>query len=198
MVNVLSGPAPDTATPAAASAASAAPTAPPDAPPVAITASPVPLALSRSVVGIGGLGLAAALAGQTEALASAPAGLLTGAGVLVLTTPALVVGQQYLHMEASPAAVVGGLWDAFSRAGLVALGAIPAVAWIAATSDLGPATGTLLVAATGTFGLLLAVERMGRAEQAAGGSYAAGTGLGVLWAGLASLVGLRLLTLFTV
>ncbi|MBM4366520.1 MAG: hypothetical protein FJ102_09910 [Deltaproteobacteria bacterium] len=153
--------------------------------------------LLRAVGGMAGLGLAGALAGQGSALASAPAGLLAGAGVLCLTTPALVVAQQYLRMSAPPSAVVGAVWDAFTRAGLVALGAVPAVAWIAATSDLGPGFAGLLFAAIGAFATLLAIDGLGRAEQRAGGSFAAGSGLGVLWAGLASLVGLRLLFLFT-
>ncbi len=169
--------------------------------PPAVEVAPGPPAprfpLLRAVAGVAGLGLAGGLAGQTSALASAPAGLLAGAGVLCLTTPALVVAQQYLRLHATPSAVVGAVWEAFTRAGLVALGVVPAVAWLAATSDLGPGFASLLFAAIGAFAALLAIEGLGRAEQKAGGSFAAGTGLGILWAGLASLVGLRLLFLFS-
>ena len=157
----------------------------------------LPRALFRSVAGIAGLGLAAGLAGQNAALASAPAGLLTGAGVLLFTTPALVVGHQYLRMNASPGALVSALWDGFSRAGVVALGAVPAVALLAATSNMGPGVGFTVLLGTGLLGVLFAIRNLGDAEHRAGGSHSGGIGIALLWSGLAGLVGLRLLALFS-
>jgi hypothetical protein len=151
----------------------------------------------RSIMGVAGLGLAAGLAGQHEALASAPAGLLTGAGVLLLTTPALVVGHQYLQLNASPRQLVAALWDAFTRAGVVALGAVPAVALLALTSEMGPTVGFLVLLGCGALGTMYAVRNLARAESRAEGSAAAGAGVALVWAGLAALVGLRLLALFS-
>lgn len=159
--------------------------------------TPLPMPMLRSVAGVVGLGLAAGMAGQEAALASAPAGLLTGAGVLLLTTPALVVGHQYLRMRAAPGALIGALWDGFSRAGVVALGAVPAVALVAATSNMGPGLGLVALCGTGALGTLYAIRNLATAETEAGGSPAGGVGIAVLWAGLAFLIGLRLLTLFS-
>ena len=162
-----------------------------------LPSEPLSRSMLRAVAGVAGLGLAAGLAGQEATLASAPAGLLTGAGVLVLTTPALVVGHQYLRMRASPRALVAALWDGFTRAGVAALGAVPAVALLAATSNMGPGLGFAVLLAIGALGTLYAIRNLGAAEHQAGGSHAAGVGIALLWAGLAGLIGLRLLALFT-
>lgn len=155
-----------------------------------------PWALVRSVGGFGALGLAAAVAGQPEALASAPAGLETAAGVLLLTGPALVVGHQYLNLKASPAALLGALADAFTRAGAVALGAAPAVLWLGVTSDMGPLVGLATLLGVGAFGILRAIGNLFDAEHAGGGSTAGIFSIVFGWAGLAALVALRLLLTF--
>lgn len=155
-----------------------------------------PFALARSVGGFAALGLAAAVAGQPEALASAPAGLETAAGVMLLTGPALVVGHQYLRLKASPAALLGALADAFTRGGAVALGAAPAVLWLGVTSDMGPTIGLITLLGVGSFAILRAIGNLFDAEAAGGGTTAGIFAIALGWAGLAALVALRLLLTF--
>lgn len=161
-----------------------------------LTVEPAPPAawgIARAVGGFAALGLAAGLAGQLHALATSPAGLLTGVGVLLLTAPALVVGHQFLGLRATPGALLGALGDAWGRAGIAALGTAPAVAWLSATSDLGPSVGVAAVFGIGAFGLVRAWHNLAAAEVAAGGRAVAGHTLGMVWTGLAVLVALRLL-----
>lgn len=151
---------------------------------------------ARAVGGVAALGLAAGLAGQAEALVRAPAGLVIGAGVMLLATPALVVGHQYLQMRANPAALLAAVADAFARGGVVALGGAPAVLWLAATSDMGPTVGVLGLFGVGTFALFRVLVNLVRVERLAGGSTEGATGFALLWTGLAALIGLRLFFLF--
>ena len=155
-----------------------------------------PWVQARAVGGIAALGLAAGLAGQDWALARAPAGLAVGCGVFLLATPALVVGHQYLGLRAAPGALVAAVADAFTRGGVIALGAAPAVLWLAATSDMGPAVGLLGLCGIGAFTLVRALTNLVDVERRAGGSREAAAGFSLLWTGLAALIGLRLLVAF--
>lgn len=152
---------------------------------------------ARAVGGVTALGLAAGLAGQTEALARAPAGLAAAVGVILLATPALVVGHQYLRMRATPGALLAAVADGFTRGGVVALGVSPAVLWLSATSDLGPAVGLLTLCGLGAFVLLRTLLNLVDVERLAGGSTEGAGTFALLWTGLAGLIGLRLLLLFT-
>jgi hypothetical protein len=155
-----------------------------------------PWVQARAVGGMAALGLAAGLAGQTEALARAPAGLAVGAGVFLLATPALVVGHQYLRMRAAPGELLAAVADASARGGVVALGAAPTVLWLAATSDLGPTLGLLGLLGVGAFAFVRVLTNLVDVERRAGGSREAASGFALLWTGLAALVGLRLLFAF--
>ena len=152
---------------------------------------------ARAVGGIAALGLAAGVAGQAEALARAPAGLAAAVGVILLATPALVVGHQYLRMRASPGALLSAVADAFTRGGVVALGVSPAVVWLSATSDLGPTVGALVLFALGAFVLLRTLLNLVDVERLAGGSTEGAGTFALLWTGLGGLIGLRLLFFFT-
>ena len=151
---------------------------------------------ARAIGGVAALGLAAGLAGQTEALARAPAGLAVGAGVVLLATPALIVGHQFLGMKAAPASLVSAVADAFARAGIVALGGAPAVLWLAATSEMGPTLGVLGLLGIGAFALCRVIANLYDVERAAGGAIEVATGFALVWTGLAALIGLRLLYTF--
>lgn len=152
---------------------------------------------ARAVGGVAALGLAAGVAGQTDALARAPAGLAAAVGVILLATPALVVGHQYLRMRASPGSLLSAVADAFARGGVVALGVSPAVLWLSATSDLGPTVGLLALCGLGAFVLLRALLNLVDVERLAGGSTEGAGTFALLWTGLAGLIGLRLLCFFT-
>lgn len=152
---------------------------------------------ARAVGGVAALGLAAGLAGQTEALARAPAGLAAAVGVILLATPALVVGHQYLRMRASPGALLAAVADAFTRGGVVALGVSPAVLWLSATSDLGPVAGLSALGGLGGFVLLRALLNLVDVERLAGGSSEGAGTFALCWTTLAGLIGLRLLFFFT-
>jgi hypothetical protein len=155
-----------------------------------------PWVQARAIGGMAALGLAAGLAGQEAALASAPAGLAVGCGVFMLATPALVVGHQALRLQASPGALLSAVADAFTRGGVVALGAAPAVLWLAATSDMGPTIGLLGLLGIGAFALVRVLTNLVDVERRAGGSLEAATCFSLLWTGLAALIGLRLLFAF--
>ena len=152
---------------------------------------------ARAVGGVAALGLAAGLAGQTDALARSPAGLAAAAGVILLATPALVVGHQYLRMRAAPGALLAAVADAFTRGGVVALGVSPAVVWLSATSDLGPSVGLLALGGLGGFVLLRVLLNLVDVERLAGGSTEGAGTFALCWTSLAGLIGLRLLFFFT-
>jgi hypothetical protein len=128
---------------------------------------PDPATVGRAVLGFGALGLTAAL-GSSDlggAMRILPTALVVDLGALVLTGPALLVGHQYLGLEAPVPKLAAVLSNVFCRAGTVALGLAPALLFFAATSGLAPALHVLFLAGIATFALtdvwtgLLSVER---------------------------------------
>lgn len=189
--------------------------------PLPIPAAPIPAApipaerLLRATAGMAALGLVSSLGAlSSEALspillaptaASLPflaapllsgleAGLVPVIGTGVLTAPALVVAHQYLNLQAEPRALLRDLADAFCRLGDLALGLIPVVGLFVLTTDIAPLLFGLLYLLAGALGLCVAVLRMEATERAAGtpGGGFQMLALGMGWAGLAGLIGLRL------
>lgn len=156
------------------------------------TPLPTPGELVRGLGGFAWLGLAGTLGAGQASFVAAPFALVTAAGVLLLTVPALVVGHQYLRLGAAPPAIVGEIARVFARCGDVALATVPALLLFSMTSRLGGGIAALLLAALGLLGLRLAARRLVRLELDAAG-HPVPMGLLVLaWSGLAALVGLRL------
>ncbi len=123
--------------------------------------------VGMAVLGFGALGLTAALGASDVGGAARvlPTALVVDLGALVLTGPALLVGHQYLGLEAPVPKLAAVLARVFCRAGTVALGLSPALLFFAATSGLAPALHVLFLAGIATLALtdvytgLLEVER---------------------------------------
>ena len=116
---------------------------------------PAPAVLGRAVLGFGALGLMAAL-GSADLGGAArvlPTALVVDLGALVLTGPALLVGHQYLGLEAPVPKLAAVLAQVFCRAGTIALGLAPALLFFAATSGLAPGLHLLFLAGIATFAL---------------------------------------------
>ena len=101
---------------------------------------PTPMEMGRAALGFAALGLCASLGSESLDAAShtAPSGLIVQAGAMLLTGPALLVGHQFLGLEASVPSLVDAMARAFVRTGTVALGLVPAVLFFSATSGLAP------------------------------------------------------------
>ncbi|MCB9677438.1 MAG: hypothetical protein H6737_20185 [Alphaproteobacteria bacterium] len=166
----------------------------------AARALPDAATVGRAVLGFGLLGLCAALGSADIAGASRilPAALVVDLGALVLTGPALLVGHQYLGLDAPVPSLAGVLAHAFCRAGAVALGLCPALLFFAATSGLAPGLLVLSLAGIAFMGLSDAFTGLRAAEVAAGDPKSRVVRdakmqlLVVGWMVLTALVGLRL------
>lgn len=152
---------------------------------------PAPSELLQGFLGFAALGICAGLGAGEVATAgrSLPAGLLVTGGALMLTAPALIVAHQFMGLRASPDALVGALARGFSVTGRAALGLCPAMLLFSATSDLWLVLFPLAIALAGALGLLYTLQRLIEAE---GGPDLRLLGLIAAWAGLVSLVALRL------
>lgn len=149
----------------------------------------------RAAVGMAGLGAVAALGGHDASLLSGlEAGLVPVLGTGVLTAPALLVAHQYLNLQAEPRALLQDLGQSFCRVGDVALGLVPVVGLFVLTTDIAPVLFGLLYLAAGALGLGICVLRMEQTERLAGtnGGGFMMLSLGLCWAVLAGLIGLRL------
>lgn len=160
---------------------------------------PSPAAMGRATLGFLALGVTAALGGDGGLTAAnlAPSGLLVQAGAMVLTGPAMLVGHQFLGLEASVPSLVNAMAGAFVRTGTVALGLVPAVLYFSATSGLGPFMFGMAMVGMGLNGLFDATAGMRTAELQAGEGNGAlrdakMTMLALGWAGLTGLIGLRI------
>lgn len=164
------------------------------------TVLPTPLEMGRAALGFTALGVCAALGASSAQSAAglAPNGLIVQAGALVLTGPALLVGHQFLGLEASVPSLVDAMARAFVRTGTVALGLVPAVLFFSATSGLAPVLFGLAMVGMGANGLLDAMLGMRDAERAAGDDKGRGLReakiqlLALGWAVLAGLIGIRI------
>jgi len=156
--------------------------------------------VGRAVIGFALIGLVTALgsSGLEGATRVLPAALVVDLGALVLTGPALLVGHQYLGLEAEVTELVGVLSWVFCRAGTVALGLCPALLFFSATSGLAPSLLVLsLVGITGMalldgYSGLLSAERAAGSEDSQRMRAVKMQGLVLFWMGLTALVGLRL------
>lgn len=163
-------------------------------PPTVEAALPSAAAFGRALAGFGLLGLVAALGGSAE-VGRAPVGLVSAAGALVLTVPALLVAHPFLSLKASPNALVAAIARPFARVGDLALGLVPTLLLFRATSGLAPALLCFLLLGLAVLGFSLAVRHLVAAERAASPElWAVGkmTLLAWAWSGLAFLIGARL------
>ena len=154
-----------------------------------------PARILRAVSGFSLLGLCAALGSPEGLLADGlQAALMPVAGAAVLTVPALLVAHQTLALKADPQSLLRALGRTFCDAGELALALLPVVGLFMLTTDVTPALFAMLTAGIGTLALLLGVLRLLRAEQEVNpAATLAILSLALGWAGLAGLIGLRLL-----
>ena len=171
-------------TPAAAAATPAEP------------ALPSPVVFARALVGFALLGVVAALGGDAaQAAQAAPVGLVSAAGALVLTVPALLVAHPFLSLRASPQALVAAIARPFARVGDLALGLVPALLLFRATSGLAPLLLCVFLLGLAALGFSLAVRHLVAAERSANPQVWAVGKMALLawaWSALAALIGARL------
>jgi hypothetical protein len=138
------------------------------------------------VVGLLGEGGAGGLAG----------GVAPPLAALALSVPSLIVGHQFLGLQAAPAELVRDVVAVFTGCGRLALALVPVVGLYAATSGLGPAVLVTALTCVGLAGVSLARQRLLAREAAAGpstpGARARMAVLATAWAALALLVGARM------
>jgi hypothetical protein len=147
-----------------------------------------------ALAGLGALGLAAGLGSgdTTTALRAAPSALMIGMGSLVLTGPALVVGHQFLGLEARPEALAGALARGFAVAGRLALGLAPVMLFFSATSWLWSPVFCALLLGIGGVGFASTARRLREAECGDARGVHRIDGLVLAWTGLAVLIALRI------
>lgn len=138
------------------------------------------------LVGLLGDGGAGGLAG----------GVAPPLAALALSVPSLLVGHQFLGLQASPAELARDVVAVFTRCGRLALALVPVVGLYAATSGLGPTALVLALTCIGIASVSLARQRL-MAREAAAGPAAPGAALrmallATAWAALALLVGARM------
>ena len=156
-----------------------------------------PLAVLRATGGWLLLAVVALAAEPNALVESAPLTLAAPAGALLLTVPALLVGHQFLNLRAAPSALLSALLRGYCGAGDVALGLTPLALLFSATSALGPLILMVTVGGAGLQALAVTLLRLARAEDAATAEPdLAAKGrmvvLGLAWAALTALIGLRL------
>lgn len=163
-------------------------------------ALPTATTVAQAVMGFVALGATVALGSPDVATAAghAPTALLVDAGSLLLTGPALMVGHQFLGLDAPVADLASDLSWAFVRSGGVALGLSPFVLFFAATSGLAPGLLAFALPVIGGLGLAHAAVGMCSSERRSGSEATQlkrmlkMRGLLAGWAVLTVLVGLRL------
>lgn len=140
------------------------------------------------------LGAAAGLgAGDAgTALRAVPSPLAIGAGALLLTGPALVVGHQFLRLRARPADLVVALSRGFVRAGRLSLGLAAPMLFFSATTALWAPLFVALVGGIGAVGFGWTARWLQQTERAAGGARPAMELLVAAWTALTVCVALRL------
>ena len=115
---------------------------------------------------------------------------------LFLSVPSLVVGHQYLGLNAEPTALMADVGRVFVRAGRLALGLVPVVGLFAATTGLGPMALALALLGIGVVSVELARRQLVRREVAghtAGSPFPARMVLlATAWAGLSLLIAARM------
>jgi hypothetical protein len=115
---------------------------------------------------------------------------------MLLTVPALLVGHQYLALQAAPATLLTALLRGFTGSGRVALGLVPLLLGFAATTDIAPELAVAALLGVSLHALLLTMGRLERLEAAAHPSdWSARGRMGLLvlgWGALYGLIGLRL------
>lgn len=153
------------------------------------------LALAGPMALAGACALGASAADAGVALRALPAGGLVALGSLALTAPALFVAHQLLGLQSRPEDVVTVLARLAVDGGRLLFGLVPAVLLFALTSDLALGATAATVAGASTLLSLRAVRELTLVERATGSGIEPGlrmTVLGLAWAGLLQLVGLRL------
>lgn len=155
---------------------------------------PSPLPFVRGLAGYALLGAVAAIGGADVA-GHAPVGVVSAAGALVLTVPALLVAHPFLSLRAAPQALVAAIAWPFARVGDLALGLVPTLLFFRATSGLAPAFLCLMLMGLATLGFAASIRHLIEAERTVNPE-TIGVGKMVLlawaWSGLAFLIGARL------
>jgi len=124
------------------------------------------------------------------------AALVPVAGAIILTTPALLVGHQYLNLRAEPRQLLHVLAQTLCQAGDLALGLVPTLGLFVLTTNITPLLFALAFSGVGSLALSLGFIRLQQVERSAGGGIGATVGMAGLalgWAILTGLIGLRLL-----
>jgi exosortase/archaeosortase len=125
--------------------------------------------VGRAALGFVALGLAGALAqGPAPALHAAPGGLAVHLGAYALTAPSLLVVHPFLGLDARPDALVAILARGFVRAGDLALGLTPLLAFFALTTTIGPALFPILLGCAGAAALVGVAGELVATEAPAG------------------------------
>ncbi len=166
-----------------------------DSPRPEAPALPSALAFGRALLGFGLLGLVAAMGGDAAGVSRAPVGLVSAAGALVLTVPALLVAHPFLSLRAAPQALLAAITRPFARVGDLALGLVPTLLLFRATSGLAPLLLCAFLLGLAGLGFSLAIRHLVAAERAANPQVWAVGKMSVLafgWSALAFLIGARL------
>lgn len=116
---------------------------------------------------------------------------------LFLSVPSLVVGHQYLGLNADPRALMADVGRVFVRAGRLALGLVPVVGLFAATTGLGPLALAWALLGVGVVSVELARRQLIRREAAGHAGIAPAVSgrmvlLATAWAGLSLLIAARM------
>lgn len=183
--------APDRLAHAASSAASAFPVTP--------SASELPPAHSLPAVlgalgGMAVLGLATTLgSGSIETIVPGTILLLASLlGAVLLTAPALLALHQFFKLSARPEAMVSALAHALVAGGRVAMGVAPVGLFFAVTTSLWPLALLAGFALCGVVTAMVAVGSLSAVEAAVGSPPSRFRGLVLGWAGLTTLIALRI------
>lgn len=162
----------------------------------ATLAPPVAPALARSLVdgaiGFGMLGLAAGLPSPLHAATGAGWAAAIAVPAVLLTTPALAVLHQFMDMATPPARLLEVPAAALRRGGALARGLAAIALFLSLTSDLGRAGLTVALIWTVPAALRSGLRRLVELEREHGGSVPRAWTLGLAWAGLSSLIAIRI------
>lgn len=140
------------------------------------------------------LGLATTLgSGAVEVIAPGTVLLLASLlGATLLTAPALLALHQFLKLSARPEAMISALAHALVAGGRVAMGVAPVGLFFAATTSQWPLVLLAGFALCGVVTAMVAVGSLRAVEAAAGSPSARFGGLVLGWAGLTTLIALRI------
>jgi hypothetical protein len=156
------------------------------APPVA--APPLPVA-ALALVPLAGLGALASFGNAPQDLASLVSLPVIAVVTAAMTAPALIAASHTLHVDLPADRVVGALGAGIARAGRVAAGLLPLMVFELLTSELSTLVWIVGAGLAGLAGVSTA--RRGLVPGSEPSAHARLLSWG--WAGLAGLVGLRLL-----